>query len=337
MTDSQGMVWGNQANAAAEKPAATTTVTPNEAPKKRVRRGVSNETRSTSRLKFDESRDANRQNGLFVGHLDKIEVTTSTIGEDTQGLPQFAGMDIPVLTLTFASNHEDVNQRRYVTHRFLPAESNTLTIPGGKEAWKVDSVFSWMKHVLDVFLLKGRPMTEAEENALELPFEDFDEKGQYVPVEPSVVVNGWGTVFTNFVMLMENNGKPCYRNEKGGILPIWMKLLRFTKVNNVWKPVVGGKSTQGDLGFTNFVGEGCIELFNNSTPPLMKVNPVKESITYKETKKEIVQPAIPVAGGTIASPVMGTEAGGMNFGAPNPALFATEAPTEMAGPEDLPF
>ena len=43
--------------------------------KKKRRRGINNETRAASRLKFDERRDANRANGLFVGHLDNVEVT----------------------------------------------------------------------------------------------------------------------------------------------------------------------------------------------------------------------------------------------------------------------
>ena len=43
-------------------------------------------------------------------------------------LPSFAGMSIPYLTFTFASNHENINERRYVTQRLLPHLSNEMLI-----------------------------------------------------------------------------------------------------------------------------------------------------------------------------------------------------------------
>ena len=152
-----------------------------EAQPKKKRRGISNDTRAASRLKFDERRDA-KPNGLFIGHLDNVEIKWVTLGEEVQGLQSFAGLAIPILTVTFASNDENESVRRYVSHRMMPAESNALTIVGGAEAWKVDSVLGWMKHLMDVYILKGRPMTEEEEDALCLPFEDSDDEGNYVPV-----------------------------------------------------------------------------------------------------------------------------------------------------------
>lgn len=110
-------------------------------------------------------------------------------------MPSFAGMSIPYITFTFASNHENINERRYVPQRLLPAESNVETIPGGKGAWKVDNIFRFMKHVYNVFVLKGRDLTEEEIDALTLPFEDFDENMQYVPVEAEEVIAGYKTVF----------------------------------------------------------------------------------------------------------------------------------------------
>lgn len=290
--------------------------------KKKRRRGITNDTRATSRLKFDERRDANRNNFLFLGHLDNIELTWVTLGAEIQGMQSFAGCAIPVLVLTFASNDENESVRRYVTHRMMPAESNALTIPGGAEAWKVDSVLGWMKHVMDVFVLKGRPMTETEEDALTLSFEDSDEDGNYVPVEAEEVINGWKTIFENFLKIMNNDGKPVYKTANGAIIPIWMKLLRFTKVRGTWAPVVRGKSTMGDLGFTNFVGEGCIELYKNQVAPMLKVDGSKESIVYKEVAKPAA-PAIPnapmmggVMAGAPAMPGMPTaDANANNFGA----------------------
>lgn len=259
---------------------------------KKKRRGINNDTRSTTRLKFDERRDMNKTNGLFVGHLDNVEIQWATIGEEAN-IQQFAGLAIPMLVLTFASNHDTANERRYVTHRMMPAESNALTIPGGAEAWKVDSVLGWMKHVIDVFVLKGREMTEEEEDMLTLPFDDTDDDGNYAPVEAEEVINGWKVLFENFVKILNNDGKPYYKDAKGNFIHIWMKLLRFTKVKNVWRPIVGGKTTAGDLGFTNFVNEGCIEIYHKDKAPLLKVDITKESVTYKETAKAPTTPAIP--------------------------------------------
>lgn len=304
--------------------------------KKKKRRGISNDTRGSSRLKFDERRDANRANGLFVGHLDSVEVTWVTLGADVQGLQSFAGLAIPVLSLTFASNDENEAVRRYVTHRMMPAESNALTIPGGAEAWKVESVLGWMKHLMDVFVLKGRVMTEEEEDALCLPFDDTDDDGNYVPVEAEEVVNGWKVLFENFVKLMNNDGKPVYKTATGGIIPIWMKLLRFIKFKNVWSPVVRGKSTAGDLGFTNFVGEGCIELYKQQVAPLLKVDPAKESITYKENPKPVAPtiPGAPMMGG--ATPA--SQMPGIGMGA-SAGFAPTGSPFEGNGnpSDDLPF
>lgn len=52
-----------------------------------------------------------------------------------------------------------------------------------------------MKHIYNVFVLKGRDLTEEEIDALTLPFEDFDENMQYVPVEAEEVIAGYKTVF----------------------------------------------------------------------------------------------------------------------------------------------
>ena len=35
------------------------------------------------------------------------------IGDDKTGMPSFNGLEIPKLTITFASNEEDANKRHY--------------------------------------------------------------------------------------------------------------------------------------------------------------------------------------------------------------------------------
>lgn len=299
---------------------------------KKKRRGISNETRATSRLKFDDVRDANKANGLFQGHLESVEVKNITIGEETTGMPSFNGMTVPKLILTFASNHPAVAERRYVSMQFLPAESNVDTIPNGSKAWQVDRIMAYLKHLLDVYLLKGKPMSEEQEDALTLAFEDFDDNGEYVSVDPTEVINGWRVLFENFANIMNTgkDGKPIYVTADGKIIPIWMKLLRFTKNKGQWKPVEGGNRA-GDLAFPGFVGEGVIELFVTNKAPILKVDATKEKIAVMDIAKTPTNPAVP---GMPGAPMGGVPAGfGDGMGADN----GSPIPAFPGAGEDLPF
>lgn len=310
------------------------------APKKRRARGISNETRAVVRKKFDEKRDANRINGLFVGHLDNVEVNWATLKDDAN-IPQFAGLAVPYLTFTFCSNEENVNDRKYTTVRFGAVESNVETIPGAKNEWKVNVIFQFMKHIYEVFVLKGRPMTEAEEDALTLPFEDFEDDGQggyqYVSLEADVILNGYKTLFENYVKLINNNGKPYYKTANGGILPIWMKLLRFVRAKNEWKSVLGGNQA-GELAFPTFIGEGVIELFDANKQPSIKVDVHKESIVFKEEAMKAKTPNVgaPNVGGV--TPLASNPAFG--GAAPMSPAFGSafpDTPIANADASDLPF
>ena len=305
---------------------------PAEVANKKKRRGISNETRATSRLKFDDVRDANKANGLFQGHLESVEVKDIIIGEETTGMPSFNGMTVPKLILTFASNHPAVAERRYVSMQFLPAESNVDTIPNGSKAWQVDRIMAYLKHLLDVYLLKGKSMSEEQEDALTLAFEDFDDNGEYVSVDPTEVINGWRVLFENFANIMNTgkDGKPIYVTADGKIIPIWMKLLRFTKNKGQWKPVEGGNRA-GDLAFPGFVGEGVIELFVTNKAPILKVDATKEKIAVMDIAKTPTNPAVP---GMPGAPMGGVPAGfGDGMGADN----GSPIPAFPGAGEDLPF
>ena len=143
------------------------------AAKKVNRRGISNKTQAVSRLKFHEKDAA--QNGLFMAHLDSVTVEWSQSSDGNS----FAGLKMPRLVFTFASNHTDAKERRYAVKTLFPIESNVETIPNGDKAWQVDNVLNSIKHVLDIFYFKGREMTVEEEDALTLDFVDFieDENG----------------------------------------------------------------------------------------------------------------------------------------------------------------
>lgn len=272
---------------------------------KKSRRGVNNQTKAVAQLRFHEKDAA--QNMLFVGHIEEIRVDWSTNADGKQ----FTGMSIPRLTIHAASNHNVATEMRHVYYTLNPVESNVLTIPGGTEEWKVTNVFNWMKHILDIFYLKGRELTEAEEEALSLPFEDFDESGNYVAVDPETVIAGYRYIFENFAAMMNGQwnledgavAKPCYKTADGKILPTWIKLIRYKKVKGEWKAV----AQNGELGFDSFLGNGVFELVKKDQMPLiLRVDLAKESITPKETKKA---PSIGGVG-------MGAAMGGVMPGAP---------------------
>ena len=306
---------------------------------KKNRRGISSARKTV--LKFHE-KDAVAipgvpQNGLFMGHIDTIEVTKTTIKEDAQGLQSFAGKEIPRLVIRFASNHANEDDRRHYTLSFNPVESNVDTIPGGSSQWQVDNIFTWMNNLLEIFYLKNRKLTEEEENALSLTFEDYDENNNYIPVEADDVIKGYTFVFENFAAMMngtfgtkdaEATGKPCYLSEKGNIIPIWMKLTRFQKDRKGnWRAT----GSNGELAFDAFYRTPLIEKIDNAKPPIkVSLDLSRESITPKEVKKA------PTIGGQGAAPMAGgvMMPGGMPGAVPMGTMPGNAG--AQAG-EDMPF
>lgn len=293
---------------------------------KKVRRGVSNKTQAVAQLKFHEKDAA--QNGLFVGHLEEVRVDWSNNAD----AKSFTGMSIPRLTFHFASNHANASEKRHVYQTLFPVESNVNTIPGGSEDWRVNNVFNWIKHILDVFYLKGREMTEAEEDALSLTFEDFDENGEYVSVEVEDVIAGYRAIFENAAAMLNGSfeladretAKPVYKTSDGKFIPCWLKLLRHKKRKGDWINV----GANGDLAFDSFIGNGVVELLKKDCPPtVLRLDLAKESITPKETKKTP----------TIGAPGMGAPAmGGVMAGAPTMGMPVDNGAFQVAG-EEMPF
>jgi len=257
----------------AEETTVTKTATEAQEVKKVNRRGVA-AARGTQRLKF--THELAKPNGLFIAHLGSVDLTSITIGEDKTGMPSFNGLEIPRLALTFSSNEDDIIKRHFQTLSFTAVESNVNTIPGAKEGWKVDQVLDWVKHILNVFVFKGRELTDEEADALSLSFEDFDEQGEYVPVDPEDVIAGWKTFFENVENMLNrgNEGKPTFKTKDGKVVPLWIKLIRYTKNNKKgWQAV-----NNGDITFPTFVGEGAIEVFKQNLSPSIRVDSVKEAI-----------------------------------------------------------
>lgn len=284
-----------------------------EAPVKKKRRGITNETQATSQLRFHEKDAA--PNHLFMAHLHSVSVAWSVNADGKQ----FTGEKCPRLVFEFCSNTSDDSQMRHYYHSLFPVESNVNTIPGGSEEWKYNQIMRFIKHVLDIYYLKGRQLTPEEEDALSLTFDDTDDEGNYVAVEVTDVLAGYAHVFNNVAAMMNGTfglaegetPKPCFRDANGKFLRCWIKLLRHKKVKGEWKNV----GQNGDLAFDPFVGTGLIELAPqpNSQPVIISVDLSKESITPKEIKKTPTIPGVTdVTGGVMAGApaMMGTPIGG---------------------------
>lgn len=258
---------------------------------KKKRRGISNETKAVSNLKFTEN-DATKQR-LFVAAIKEVTVSWATIESGNGSIGQFAGHAIPRLNIHFVSLHNNEAEKRHVTLQINPVASSTDTIPGGKEEYRVNGNFRWIKHVLDNFYLNGRNLTEAEEDALALSYEDYieheDGSIEYIPVETDDVIKAWQVVFENAAAMLngtwtdgskEATGKPCYKDANGKEIPVYIKLLRYVRNRNKeWKAI-----SNGDLAFPISVGEGCIERMKALNVPasILKVNEINESITPKK-------------------------------------------------------
>lgn len=277
---------------------------------KKARRGVSNKTQAVSQLKFHERDAAN--NGLFVAHLEEVRVDWST-NEESKDFP---GIAVPRLTFHFASGQTSASEKRHAYQTLFPVPSNVDTIPGGKEEWKVNNVFNWIKHILDVFVLKGRELTEAEEDALALGFDDTDDEGNFVAVDVEEVVAAYRTLFETAAAMLNGQfnladgevAKPAFKTADGKFIECWIKLLRHKKRKNDWVNV----TANGDLGFDGFIGNGVVEIKRGTNPPaILRIDVSKESITPKETKKA---PSIGVPGvgmgNVMAGGAMAPEYGG---------------------------
>lgn len=291
---------------------------------KKKRRGVSNETHAVASLKFTEKDAA--QNGLFIGHLAEVRIDWSVNNEGGN----FTGLKVPRITLHFASNHTNAAEQRHYYHSIFPVPSNVDTIVGGKEEWKVNNVLAWIKHLLDILYLKGRELTPAEEDALAIPFEDSDEDGNYIAIDPEEVLAGYAAIFKAAVSMLNGEfglaegetPKPCYKTADGKPVNLWMKLLRHNKRKGEWQNV----GPNGELAFDNFIGAGVIELQKGNTPPaILRVDFSRESITPKEVNKR-PSVGVPAMGGVMAG--AGMQPMGDATGMPANGAY-TEAGSDM--------
>lgn len=347
---------GDKVEAVGAKTEATKVEEGTQTTTKKRRRGITNETRTTSRKKFSH-KDSVPNIGLFVGNIN-VRVAWVTFKPDTKQKVSFAGKAVPQLVIDFVSPHTNPAEVRVATKTIWAFESKADYIPNGKFYYLLESELSYIKHLLDVIYLKGRELTEEEVDKLELGYVDFDEDGNYDPVDVDDVLKAWGVLFDNVVNMIEtaNNGKSALLDANGKPKLFWGKLIRYYKKNGEWTPS-GSGSEEGDLVFPTFVGTGVWEEYtalpNNSfKAPNLMLDVTKEAIVPMANVKSKKQqqpnmtnnPAIagmPMGAGVIPQ---GGMMGGMPMGGFD-AFGGNDMPTDLSdafaadggNPNDLPF
>lgn len=247
-------------------------------------KGITNETRSASQKKFKPSPD--RHNGLCIGALTDVTVTTADIKEESS-MATFRNQKIPRLNFVFESrlDPEGVKGSVYI-HSFLALEHTPESLLDGKDGglWRWNQVTQTVKHLLEVYR-NYVPFTEDELKKLVVDFEDeVDGVFKEQPVE--VVLAAYTKFFNNIVSLFKPDDKAIYKDVNGKDRVVWMKLLLDIK---------GYAINNDDYGFAGFPGEGLIELHIQGVEPSLIINISKgENI---EPRAKGAAPANAPAGG----------------------------------------
>lgn len=310
-----------------EEPVVNQSANAATAAPKKCRRGISNETRTTSRKKFSH-KDAINNIWLFVGNL-HARVAWVTMKEESNMRPAFAGKAVPQLIIEATSLHTNPVDVRVASKTFWAYESNVDYIPGGSKEKFINMDFAWIKHFLDVVVFKGREMTDEESEMLELGYVDYDDNGQYEPVEVEDVIKAWGVLFDNVVKLVETggeNGKSALLNKAGNQRQFWFRLNRYYKNKGDWA-FSGQGPEEGDLVFPNIVGQGIFEEkfmidANHFREPSLLFDVTKERIApmegvqSKQKKAPNLAAAAGIGGIAMGAGIVQPGMGGMpNFGA----------------------
>ena len=233
------------------------------------------------------------------------------------------------LVIEATSLHTNPADVRVASKTFWAYESNVDYIPGGAKEKFINMDFAWIKHFLDVVVFKGREMTDEESEMLELGYVDYDDNGQYEPVEVEDVIKAWGVLFDNVVKLVETggeNGKSALLDKVGNQRQFWFRLNRYYKNKGDWA-FSGQGSEEGDLVFPNIVGQGIFEekfmldATHFKEPSLMfditkeRIAPM-DGVQSKQKKAPNLAAAPGIGGIAMGAGIVQPNMGGMpNFGA----------------------
>lgn len=256
--------------------------------------GISQATRGASQLKFIPKPDV--YDGLCLGFLKEITLGTADFKENQSGdFADFAGKAVPTINFVFEGIPEvEGGAAPVYIHSYKP-----MPIIQGKDyGWFYDGMLQTIKHFIDVYT--GNKFLAEYEDLLFLGV-DLEEGMEFDALKAA-----YEEFFAGVKLVFDGNGEnlPClYKTADGSGILVWMHMLLYQN---------GREVNQGNAGFSNYPGEGHIELFRKDVKPSIRINIAKgESIIPRE--KNAAAPAAPAATSTGAPT---SAAGAAGAGAP---------------------
>ncbi len=212
--------------------------------------GFSRESRTTSLKEF--SPNSNHLSGLCAGVITNISVGEADF---TNSKSEFwTGHKVPRLVIQFQSKFDpDGVKPSYYTESFMPPSWTPDLLPDGKMSFRIGSDESKLGHILEA--IKGpfvdeKAWSDEEMAQLTTDLELATEDGEFIPRDPEEVAEAYKKFYSAIVAIIENEGKPLYRDANGKSKAYWLKLLYTVK---------GSPVNNGKVGFPNYADTGFIE------------------------------------------------------------------------------
>ena len=265
--------------------------------------GFSRDSRTTSLKEF-------APNASHLGGLSAGAIINFTLGEAdfTNSKSEFwTGHKVPRLSIQIESRLDpDGVKKSYYTDSFMPPAWTPDLLPDGKLSFRLGSDESKLGHILEA--IKGsfadpKAWTDEQIAMLTTDLELQDADKAFVSRDPEEVIAAYTKFYQAIVDIIENGGKPVYRDANGIPKVYWLKLLYTVK---------GAPVNNGKVGFPNYADTGFIEEATKVAGQW-----AQPSIKIQVNKQESIDPAtVPVKGkvapnksGMVAGAVAGADQG----------------------------
>jgi len=230
---------------------------------------INKETRTTTAKEFKVSPEVN--NGLAIGILDNVEVSTFTVKDDAKWI-DYRGKEAVRLSLIF----KEVPKEAGVEAGIYIHSYNFIDHSNTDRNKFIAGMFQTIKHIIGVYKGGVENITDAEYAYLKLDLEDAK---NYTAEE---IIAAYTKFFNGVKTVIDG----CTTKD----IKVWMKLLLYIKGSNV----NGGK-----LGFTSYPGEGLIELYKQDVEPSLTIRIARQESIIPRSDSA---PTSPIGDGEIKRP-----------------------------------